>query len=590
MNLKNSISLKIVASLTVVLVVVCGIFSAVLIRQRTAVLEADMLLRGRTMAIFGAATMRQVLEQAINSGRLTETQIFDTNYRKITEGPLAGAAIPKYHTEYDSYLDQAILRTQDTLVEEDNAVVFAVLVDKNGYLPVHNSKYSLPLTGEIEKDKLDNRTKRIFDDPVGLAAGKYDGSDNNKILRQVYKRDTGEMMWDISAPVYVNGKHWGGFRIGYSMKKIDAAVTALRNDILFGMGMILLFSTVTIAFVVTRLVRPLKELTVVADRIAAGHLNETIAIQSEDEIGKLAMAFNKMTQVIVRNLRSEIEKSERIIESVKEAIQQLSSSASEIMAISAQQAAGANGQASAVQEATTTSEEIAVTARQVAENAILVESQAQQANAAGQVGRNEADNAMTGMGELKTKIESVAQAMLQLGEDSQKIGGIVDIIDEISDQTNLLALNAAIEAAGAGEAGKRFSIVANEVKRLAERTADATGQIKNLVDAIQKATNGTIMLTEEGSKGVDRASELVARVAGALQEISRMVHETTAAAREIKFSTQQQTTASEQMAETIAEVRDVAAQVAVSTKETTQAIAELTALAERLKSLVAEEV
>ena len=590
MNLKNSISMKIVASLTAVLVVVCGIFATVLIRQRTAVLEADMLLRGRTMAIFGATTMRQVLEQAIKSGDLTEAQVFDTNYRKITEGPLAGAAIPKYHTEYDSYLDQAILRTQDTLVEEDSAVVFAVLVDKNGYLPVHNSKYSLLLTGDIEKDKNGNRTKRIFDDPVGLAAGKYNGSDNNKILRQVYKRDTGEMMWDISAPVYVNGKHWGGFRIGYSMMKIDAAVTSLRNDILFGMGMILLLSTVTIAFVVTRLVRPLKELTVVADRIAAGHLNETIDIQSEDEIGKLASAFNKMTQVIVRNLRSEVEKSERLIESVKEAIQQLSSSASEIMAISAQQAAGANGQASAVQQATTTSEEIAVTARQVAENAILVESQAQQANAAGQVGRNEADNAMTGMGELKTRIESVAQAMLQLGEDSQKIGGIVDIIDEISDQTNLLALNAAIEAAGAGEAGKRFSIVANEVKRLAERTADATGQIKNLVDAIQKATNGTIMLTEEGSKGVDRASELVARVAGALQEISRMVHETTAAAREIKFSTQQQTTASEQMAETIAEVRDVAAQVAVSTKETTQAIAELTALAERLKSLVAEEV
>ena len=590
MNFKNSISFKIVASLTAVLIVVCGIFAAVLIRQRTNVLEADMLLRGRTMAIFGAKTMERVLEDAILSRQLSAEQVFDTNYQKIVFGPLAGAAIPKYKTAYDSYLDERILKIEDTLVEEDDAVVFAVLVDHNGYLPVHNSRYSLPLTGDVEKDKVGNRTKRIFDDPVGLAAAKYTGADNNKILRQVYPRDTGEMMWDISAPVYVNGKHWGGFRIGYSMKRIDAAVTSLRNDILLGMGMILLVSTLTIAFVVTRLIRPLKDLTVVADRIAAGHLNETIDINSEDEIGKLASAFNKMTQVIVRNLRSEVEKSDRLIESVKEAIQQLSASASEIMAISAQQAAGANGQASAVQEATTTSEEIAVTARQVAENAILVESQAQQANAAGQVGRNEADNAMTGMGELKTKIESVAQAMLQLGEDSQKIGGIVDIIDEISDQTNLLALNAAIEAAGAGEAGKRFSIVANEVKRLAERTADATGQIKNLVDAIQKATNGTIMLTEEGSRGVDRASELVARVAEALQEISRMVHETTTAAREIKFSTQQQTTASEQMAETIAEVRDVATQVAVSTKETTEAIAELTALAERLKSLVAEEV
>jgi methyl-accepting chemotaxis protein len=176
--------------------------------------------------------------------------------------------------------------------------------------------------------------------------------------------------------------------------------------------------------------------------------------------------------------------------------------------------------------------------------------------------------------------------MLQLGENSQKIGGIVDIIDEISDQTNLLSLNAAIEAAGAGEAGKRFSIVAGEVKRLAERTVDATGQIKGLIEQIQKASNATIMLTEEGTKGVDAASTRVARVSEALGGIIAMVQETTGAAREIKLSTQQQTTASEQMAETIAEVRDVAAQVAASAEETAQAIAELTGLAENLRELL----
>jgi methyl-accepting chemotaxis protein len=186
-------------------------------------------------------------------------------------------------------------------------------------------------------------------------------------------------------------------------------------------------------------------------------------------------------------------------------------------------------------------------------------------------------------------VQGIAEAMLELGENSQKIGGIVDIIDEISDQTNLLALNAAIEAAGAGEAGKRFSIVANEVKRLAERTVDATAQIKGLIDQIQKATNSTIMLTEEGTKGVDSASTLVARVSEALTNIIDMVEETTNAAREIKLSTQQQTTASEQMAETVAEVRDVATQVAASAEETTQSITELTSLAERLKELVEVE-
>ncbi len=242
-----------------------------------------------------------------------------------------------------------------------------------------------------------------------------------------------------------------------------------------------------------------------------------------------------------------------------------------------------------MQEATTTSEEIAVSAKQVAENSLRVETLAQQSNSASSEGMQAVGTANEGMVRLKDQVQSIAQSMLDLGENSQKIGGIVDIIDEISDQTNLLALNAAIEAAGAGEAGKRFSIVANEVKRLAERTVDATGQIKGLIDEIQKATNHTIILTEDGTKGVDSASTLVANISDTLTKINAMVQETTNAAREIKLSTQQQTTASDQMAHTIAEVRDVANQVATSAEETAQSIAELTDLAERLKDLVEEE-
>ncbi len=95
--------------------------------------------------------------------------------------------------------------------------VYAVLSDRNGYVPTHNTKYSQPLTGDAEKDKLGNRTKRIFNDPVGLGAAHYNGADGKGYLQQVYERDTGEKMWDISAPVFVKGKHWGGFRIGYQM-------------------------------------------------------------------------------------------------------------------------------------------------------------------------------------------------------------------------------------------------------------------------------------------------------------------------------------------------------------------------------------
>ena len=336
--------------------------------------------------------------------------------------------------------------------------------------------------------------------------------------------------------------------------------------------------------------RPLKDLTHAAERISEGSLEEQITVVSNDEVGQLAGAFNNMTQVIVKNLKGEIDKSNRMVVSVKEAIQQLSTSANELMAISAQQSAGSTQQATAVQQATTTSEEIAATAKQVSDNAGRVEALADNASASSTEGLAAVSTAVEGMTHLKDQVQSIAEAMLELGENSQKIGGIIDIIDEISDQTNLLSLNAAIEAAGAGEAGKRFSIVANEVRRLADRTADATNQVKALIVQIQQATNSTIMLTEEGSKGVDAASSLVAKISEALEKITSAVAETTSAASEIKLMTQQQTTASEQMSETIVEVRDVAVQVATSSQETTQSIAELTSLAESLQDLVDENL
>ena len=586
---RNRISVKISVSVILVLAVIMGIFTSVIVERRSKALQAMLLTRARSTALVGAQVMQEILTDAIDSGRFTKAQIFDDNYKKITSGPLAGSSIPKYHTAYDRFLDRKIRKIEDTILDEDSMVVFAVLVDRNGYLPTHDSIYSQPLTGNEAKDLVHNRTKRIFDDPVGLAAARFTGGNGHKILRQVYKRDTGVTMWDITAPVYVKGEHWGGFRVGFSIRQTEEAIAHLRNTLLLSMLVVLLIASLTVYLVVRRITRPLKQVTQVAEAIADGRLDETIEDAGDDEIGTLARAFNKMTQGIVKNLRSEIDKSGRLIQSVKEAIQQLSSAANEIMAISAQQSSGATQQASAVQEATTTSEEIAVTAKQVAENARRVEALAERSGTACSNGKQAVGDAIGGMGRLKGQVQSIAEAMLDLGENSQKIGGIVDIIDEISDQTNLLALNAAIEAAGAGEAGKRFSIVANEVKRLAERSVDATAQIKGLIDEIQKSTNATILLTEEGTRGVDAANELVARINEALCNIVRMVEETTGAAREIKLSTQQQTSASEQMAETVAEVRDVATQVAASAEETTQSIAELTTLAERLKELVEEE-
>jgi methyl-accepting chemotaxis protein len=374
------------------------------------------------------------------------------------------------------------------------------------------------------------------------------------------------------------------------MEKTEKKIAALKMQIIGAMLSMLLISSITIYLVVRKYTQPLLRLTQVARRIADGNLDEEIVIESRDEIGTLAEAFNKMTTVIVKNLKVEIDKSERLMASIKDAIVQLSSSANEMMAISVQQSSGAAQQAAAVQEVTTTSEEIAITAKQITENAQSVEKIADSTSQSCRGGTGEVSNAIDGMSVLKTQVQSIAESMLKLGDNSQKIGGIVEIIDEISDQTNLLALNAAIEAAGAGEAGKRFAIVAQEVRRLAERTVDATRQIKGLIEEIQKATNSTIMVTEEGTKAVDSAAHLVDKVQLSFGSIIGLVEDTARSAKEITLSTQQQTSACEQMADTMNEVRDVAQQVAGSARETERAIAEIITLTEKLQTLIAEEM
>ena len=172
-------------------------------------LEDELQDKGREKAKAGARAMEKVLAEALAKGRLSLVDLFDENYV-----PIPGTDPPKFHTRYDTYLDETITGLQDAFLE-DGQVVYAVLVDRNGYLPTHNTRYTQPLTGNREQDLVGNRTKRMFDTPIELVAARNKSKEN--VLVQVYERDTGEKMWDISLPVYVEGRHWGAFRLGYCM-------------------------------------------------------------------------------------------------------------------------------------------------------------------------------------------------------------------------------------------------------------------------------------------------------------------------------------------------------------------------------------
>lgn len=145
-------------------------------------------------------------QKMLASDQLTLNQLFDTFYI-----PIPNTNPQKYSTQYDKFTDERIRIILDNYLAIDKRILFVVAVDRNGYLPTHNSKYSKPLTNDADYNTKNNRTKRLFNDRTGLAAAR----NKEPYLLQTYERDTGESFYDLSAPIMVNGRHWGGVRFGF---------------------------------------------------------------------------------------------------------------------------------------------------------------------------------------------------------------------------------------------------------------------------------------------------------------------------------------------------------------------------------------
>lgn len=156
-----------------------------------------------------ASAVGKMFEQSIENNLISKQNLFDFNYK-----PLGDSEPKKYTTSFDKFTDQHLPKIQEPLLQKFTEMIYAGAVDINGYFPTHNKCFSKALTGNSDIDVINNRTKRIFDDPTGIRCGKH----TDKFLLQTYKRDTGEIMHDVSAPIFIQGKHWGGFRIGFKAK------------------------------------------------------------------------------------------------------------------------------------------------------------------------------------------------------------------------------------------------------------------------------------------------------------------------------------------------------------------------------------
>jgi methyl-accepting chemotaxis protein len=311
------------------------------------------------------------------------------------------------------------------------------------------------------------------------------------------------------------------------------------------------------------------------DRVAR---EDSLFLQRLSEVG-LAILFIVIISTsiyITRGLRRQIGM----------AIERVQSSSTELQAAATQQASGAREQASTTTEVATTVKELLSTFRHIAAHAQQVSKAADETAAATSQGSQTVDQSQEAIETVRRQVDVIVSHMLDLGKRSQEIGGILDIINELSEQTNILAINATIESAGAGEHGRRFAVVAEEIRKLADRVGASTKDVRNLIDEIRAAANTTIMATEDGSKAVQHSARRFAEVAGTFKRIAELTNANLDVARQIELSTQQQTSAVEQVSAAIQQVAITAKQTEVSSTQTLQTSTHLIQLSRQLATLV----
>ena len=287
-TIRESLGIKITLKLAVLMIGLTAAAAIGITLLQTQSMETLTLEKARVAAAIGARQYGDFFDNAIDSGLMTVADAFDRDYVEIKGYDFGGK--PKYHTRYDAFTDRAVLVFQDKFLDHKD-FLFAVGVDVNGYLPTHNTRFQKPVTGDPEQDLAGNRTKRKFDDAVGIAAARS----TEPTLVQVYARDTGETMWDVSAPIFVKGRHWGAFRVAVSMQRIADRMLLLLFTLL---GAFALYGVVTLAamFLVVRgAMKPVKALTAAATRIGLGEdLDTPIKTEDVDEIGKLTKSIDRL--------------------------------------------------------------------------------------------------------------------------------------------------------------------------------------------------------------------------------------------------------------------------------------------------------
>ncbi|ROL64374.1 methyl-accepting chemotaxis protein [Pseudomonas chlororaphis] len=355
----------------------------------------------------------------------------------------------------------------------------------------------------------------------------------------------------------------------------DAESAQARSLQLISTLLALLLGVLAAVIITRQITRPLRETLAVVERIASGDLTQDVRVTRRDELGVLQQGIARMG-VTLREL----------ISGIRDGVTQIASAAEELSAVTEETSAGVNSQKVETDQVATAMHEMTATVQEVARNAAEASQAAAAADGEARQGDKVVAEAIAQIERLATEVVRSTDAMTVLQQESDKIGSVMDVIKAVAEQTNLLALNAAIEAARAGEAGRGFAVVADEVRALAQRTQKSTEEIEGLVAGLQNGTQQVANVMNNSRNLTESSVELTRRAGTSLENITRTVSDIQSMNQQIAAAAEQQSAVAEEISRSIINVRDVSEQTAAASDETAASSVELARLGNQLQMMV----
>ncbi len=565
---------------------------------------ATNVLNDQGRRAVGTYVSQPVYDAVVNRGQTFVGRAWVVNDWYVT-------AYKPIHDEYNNIVGILFVGVKEQSPHLSEALL-AQKVGKTGYIYTMNKDGVLQVhPNSTGKDISANAfAKEMMSVAPNLANGEV------AFVTYEWERN-GKMAEKITAYTYVPEWEWI-IGVGSYLDEFTSPANNIRNAIIF-LGIGLLAVSMVIGFFIGRsIVKPIVNICDVAEAVALGDITKEITYRGRDEVGVLADSFRGMMDYLKENA----EAAERIAENdltvkvnprsandtlgnafhkmitnltamirdLRDNTRSLVSAATEISSASEQMAAGAQNQSDQASQVSTAVEEMTVTIVESSKNANEAKDMAEHASETSQKGRGVVDETISGLERIAQSSRESGDIVNELAAASDRIGQIIGVIDDIADQTNLLALNAAIEAARAGEQGRGFAVVADEVRKLAERTGTATGEITEMIKGIQNDSGRAVSSMEEAGNLVENGKSLADQAGINLHEISDLSQRVKDMIIQIATASDEQSAAAEQISKNIEHISSVTKETATGAQQSAAAAEELNRQAERMQQMISKFV